>query len=602
MAVKDAGISNGLDRVEVGLGGPRGWESFGGYAECRGDAFRGVSIDASLLKPLCVGVDPQEHRAREQEREQMKTLNNQFACFIDKVCQLEQQNKALETKWSLLQQCVPPVPRKNLEPCFENYICSLKQQLEALVQDKDQLAGEESASRQRVDDLQCKYEEEISWRTAAEAEFVVLKKEVDCILLHNGELEANVSLLRRKLAFLRGVFEEERAQVEGRFRDAAVVVKMDNRRDLDIDCIIKNVDSWYKEIALKSKEEVDALHHTRFQELQDQRDRFREALERNKCEVAELTRLTQVLQGETDHVKKQLACLQAAIDDAEQRGHCALTDARGKHTELQSALRNAEDELAGMLRDYQALLNVKLALDIEITTYKTLLEGEESRICSGTPVSVSMVTNSSNLAGDCGPVPGGASGGGYSSGYRYDSLGRGFSSQSLGVGPRRAVSVAGHQSIPEGADSRPPGGFSSRSGSCISRSVVTSVCSHHLPGGAQWGPPEGVVPDDSSYSSKVVTGSGSQWQVSGGAACCPGGGYNVTNGYPGNGVYTFETGGFIIQCLGNSPAGGPSTGIVGTSGAGAGHPGVPGSCEVVKETYITRNIPVQSHPVQSSLQ
>ena len=36
--------------------------------------------------------------------QEIKTINNKFASVINKVRHLEQQNKILETKWSLMQQ------------------------------------------------------------------------------------------------------------------------------------------------------------------------------------------------------------------------------------------------------------------------------------------------------------------------------------------------------------------------------------------------------------------------------------------------------------------------------------------------------------------
>ncbi|XP_051508762.1 keratin, type II cytoskeletal 8 [Myxocyprinus asiaticus] len=375
----------------VGPSIPRQGNSYFGFGDMPtvGVPIKAVSVNRRILEPIDLQLDPNLQAVRTQEKEQIKSLNNRFASVINKVRILEQDNKMLETKWQLLQS--ESKPESKLEPMLKSYISSLQAQLERKQKDKGHLDSELKNAILQVEEQKQRYEDEINNRNKAENEFVLLKKDVDSTYLHKIALEDKIAGILEDLTFLKSFNEQELRELQADMKNMSVVVQMDNSRQLNMEQIITDVKNQYEDISTHSRQEAETWYKNKFELISTQADRYNSELNNNKSTIADLKRQIMRLQNEIATAKSQRAGVEGEIAEVERCSEEAVLDAKERVQSLENTLQKAKQDMAKQIRNYQDLMNVKLALDIEIATYRKLLEGEENRLGLESTVNIHLV-------------------------------------------------------------------------------------------------------------------------------------------------------------------------------------------------------------------
>uniref|UniRef100_A0A8C5KPI0 Desmin n=1 Tax=Jaculus jaculus TaxID=51337 RepID=A0A8C5KPI0_JACJA len=222
-------------------------------------------------------------------------------------------------------------------------------------------------------------QEEIQLREEAENNLAAFRADVDAATLARIDLERRIESLNEEIAFLKKVHEEEIRELQAQLQEQQVQVEMDMSKP-DLTAALRDIRAQYETIAAKNISEAEEWYKSKVSDLTQAANKNNDALRQAKQEMMEYRHQIQSYTCEIDALKGTNDSLMRQMRELEDRFANEASGYQDSIARLEEEIRHLKDEMARHLREYQDLLNVKMALDVEIATYRKLLEGEESRI------------------------------------------------------------------------------------------------------------------------------------------------------------------------------------------------------------------------------
>ncbi|XP_074076656.1 keratin, type I cuticular Ha4 [Macrotis lagotis] len=330
------------------------------------------------------------------EKETMQFLNERLASYLEKVRQLERENAELESRireWG--QQHVPYVC-----PDYQSYFRTIEELQQKILCTKSEntrlVVGIDNA-KLASDDFRTKYESELSLRQLVEADINSLRRILDNLTLCKSDLEAQVESLREELVCLKKNHEEEVNSLRSQLGDR-LNVEVDAAPTVDLNRMLNEIRAEYEAVVQNNLRDVEEWFTTQTEEQNKQVVSSSEQLQTCQAEIIELKRTVNALEIELQAQHNLRNSLENTLTESEARYSSQLSQLQCMVTNVESQLAEIRGDLERQNQEYQVLLDVKSRLECEISTYRNLLDCEDSKL----PCNPCSTTNAcGNSCGSC---------------------------------------------------------------------------------------------------------------------------------------------------------------------------------------------------------
>ncbi|XP_039972086.1 keratin, type I cytoskeletal 18-like [Xiphias gladius] len=312
------------------------------------------------------------------EKGAMQNLNDRLANYLDTVRNLEQANKALEMKIrDALEKGGPDL--RNYSK-YEPIIDDLRNQIFAKIVENARFVLQIDNARLAADDFKVKFDNEMAIRQSVEADIAGLKKLIDDTNMSRMNIESEIEAVREELVFLRKNHENEVMELRNQISQSGVQVDIDAPKGQDLAQIMQDMRSGYEKIAMKNAEDLKRWHENQIADIQVQVSQNTEALQGAQMEKTDLSRQIQTLEIELASQQSLKASLEDTLHNTELRNNMEMEKYNTITIHLEEELTKLRANIQQQTQDYEALLNMKMKLEAEIGTYKTLLDGGDFKL------------------------------------------------------------------------------------------------------------------------------------------------------------------------------------------------------------------------------
>ncbi|NXS52433.1 K1C12 protein, partial [Brachypteracias leptosomus] len=315
------------------------------------------------------------------KKETMQNLNDRLAAYLDKVRSLEEANTELERKireWYEKNGPGAGVPGPGND--YSKYVPIIEDLRNKIINatiDNARIILQVDNARLAADDFRLKYENEVTLHQSVEADINGLRRVLDELTLTRGDLELQIESLNEELAYLKKNHEEELQGIQSS-AFGQVSVEMDAAPGTDLTKLLNDMRGQYEVIAEQNRKEAEAWFNEKSGELKREISTHTEQLQSGKSEITDLKRTLQSLEIE---LQSQLAMKKSLEDTLAETegGYCAqLSQMQLQIGNLESQLFQVRADMERQNAEYQQLLDIKTRLEMEIETYRRLLDGEGS--------------------------------------------------------------------------------------------------------------------------------------------------------------------------------------------------------------------------------